>query len=140
MLRLYGEHTIYKLELIYRATWRSIALHAFLFLTYLFFTNHITFPREFLAAFYSLVVLGFLLSRFTGTAFQEMLLKNFDVRKAVAVLGMNPGGLKLAAFLEQQSSVNFVGFLGEEGFYVDPSGQLLPAASEQLKKAATAGV
>jgi Undecaprenyl-phosphate glucose phosphotransferase len=140
VFRLYGQYTIYKLELIYRATWRSIAVHAFLFLTYLFFTNHIEFPRQFLVGFYSLVTLGFIMSRFTGTYLQEMLSKNFDIRKAVAVLGMNPGGLKLAAYLEQQSSVNFVGFLGDEGFYVDPDGQLLPAASEQLRNAAKAGV
>ena len=140
MFRLYGEHTIYKLELIYRSTWRSIALHAFVFLIFLFFTNKIDFPRDFLVAFYSMVTLSFLLSRFTGTAFQEMLASHFDIKKPVAVLGLNPGGLKLAAYFEQQSSVNFVGFLGEEGFYVDPSGKLLPAASEQLRKASRAGV
>src|SRR6476469_6931666 len=56
IFRLYGEHTIYKLELIYRSTWRSIALHAFVFLVYLVFTNHIEFPRDFLGAFYSLLI------------------------------------------------------------------------------------
>ncbi|MBC7915379.1 MAG: undecaprenyl-phosphate glucose phosphotransferase [Pyrinomonadaceae bacterium] len=140
IFRLYGEYTIQKLELIYRATWRSIALHAFVFLAYLFFSNKAELPKNFILSFYGFLATGFLLSRFTGTALQEILTRHFDIRKAVAVLGMNDGGLRLAAFLEQQSSVNFVGFLGEEGFYVDPSGQLLPAASEQLRKAANAGV
>ncbi len=138
--RLYSESTIFKIELIYRATWRSVTLHAFVFLVYLFFTNRTDFPREFLIAFYGLVTLGFTLSRFTGTAFQDLLAKSFDIKKSVAVLGMNAGGLKLAAYLEKQRGVNFVGFLGGEGFYVDPSGNLLPAATDQLKKAANAGV
>jgi putative colanic acid biosynthesis UDP-glucose lipid carrier transferase len=140
LFRLYAEDTIHKLELIYRATWKSIALHAFIFLTYLFFTNSESISREFIATFYTFVAVGFMLSRFTGTAIQFTLTKNFDIRKAVAILGMNPGGLRLAAYLEAQSSVNFTGFLGDDGFYVDPQGKLIPAASEQLKKASIAGV
>ncbi|MBC7915154.1 MAG: exopolysaccharide biosynthesis polyprenyl glycosylphosphotransferase [Pyrinomonadaceae bacterium] len=140
LFRLYGEQTILKLESIYRATWRSIALHSFLFLAYLFFTYTIGFPRYFVIIFYSCVGFGFLFSRFMGTALQNILIQNFDIRKAVAVLGMNPGGLKLAAYLEQQSNMNFVGFLGKEGYYVDPDGQLLPAAIQQLREASKAGV
>lgn len=140
IFRLYSKDTIHSLLPIYRATWRSVALHAFLFLVYLFFSQNTSFPREFLAAFYTMLVLGFMLSRFTGTAIQDNLNKHFNIRKAVAVLGMNPGGVKLAAYLEEQSSLNFRGFLGDEGFYVDPKGKLIPAAAEQLKKAASAGV
>ncbi len=132
---LYSECTTYKLEAIYRATWRSIAFHIFLFLIYLFFSNNLNFPKHFLMTFYFLAGSGFLLSRFTGTAIQSTLNKNFDIRKAVAVLGMNRGGLKLAAYLEKQSSLNFVGFLDQsaEDFK-------LPAAAKQLKKAAESGV
>ena len=36
---LYSEETIYKLEYIYRSTWKSIVLHGFFFLAYLFFTE-----------------------------------------------------------------------------------------------------
>ncbi|MFD2162893.1 undecaprenyl-phosphate glucose phosphotransferase [Paradesertivirga mongoliensis] len=137
---LYRDHTIPKLEFIYRATWRSIALHTFLFLAYLFFTYQIDFPRHFIVIFYGFMGFGFILSRFTGTALQNLLIRHLDIRKAVAVLGMNSGGLKLAAFLEQQSNMKFVGFLGKEGFYVDKEGKLIPAARQQLKKAATAGI
>ncbi|MBC8051955.1 MAG: undecaprenyl-phosphate glucose phosphotransferase [Sphingobacteriaceae bacterium] len=140
IFRLYTTDTIHSLVLIYRATWKSIALHSFLFLTFIFFTGSASFPREFLAIFYTMFTVGFMLSRFTGTAIQDNLHKHFDIRKAVAVLGMNPGGLKLAAYLEEQSSLNFTGFLGDEGFYIDPQGKLIPAASEQLRKAAHAGV
>lgn len=140
LFRLYGEDTIQKIEFIYRATWKSIATHTFVFLLYLFFSNKADLPKSFILSFYGLLTTGFLLSRFTGTAFQDLLIKKFNIRKSVAVLGMNVGGLKLAAYLEQQSSVNFVGFLGEEGFFVDPNGKLLPAASEQLRKASRAGV
>lgn len=140
VFRLYGQQTILKIESIYRATWRSIALHSFLFLLYFVFTYNHDFPRIFISIFYCLTGLAFLLSRFTGTAFQNTLIKYFDIRKAVAVLGMNSGGLKLGAYLEMQNSMRFVGFLGKEPMHIDPDGQLLPAARQQLKAAANAGV
>src|SRR5688500_7475264 len=50
--RLYAEDTIDKLESIYRATWRSIVFHIFIFLVYLVFANLDEFPRTFIASFY----------------------------------------------------------------------------------------
>ncbi|MDB4901021.1 MAG: hypothetical protein JWQ63_302 [Mucilaginibacter sp.] len=140
IFRLYSEDTIYKIESIYRATWKSLVLHSFFFMSYLLSTDHADFPKNFLILFYALVVIGFLLSRFTGTALEGLFKRNFDTRKMVAVLGMNRGGLKLAAYLEQQSSFNFVGFLGEENYYVNEDGELLGAAAEQFKTAANSNV
>ncbi|HEY4327712.1 MAG TPA: undecaprenyl-phosphate glucose phosphotransferase [Mucilaginibacter sp.] len=140
IFRLYSEDTIHKLEYIYRSTWKSIALHGFFFLSYLLSTDHADSLRYFIFIFYTMMVIGFLLSRFTGTAFEGLFKRNFDTRKIVAVLGMNRGGLKLAAYLEQQSSFNFVGFLGEENYYVDENGQLLAAAAEQFKTAANSNI
>lgn len=139
MLRLYSEDTIRKLEFIYRRTWRSVALHAVIFIFYLFFTNTDV-SRNFMVSFYCLMVSGFLVSRFTGTAIETILSKYFSIRRPVAVLGMNEGAIKFAAYLEQQKSFHFRGFLGEEGLYVDEDGELLPSTSEQLKIAAKSGV
>lgn len=136
---LYSECTIHKLELVYKATWRSVALHTFVFLTYLFFASDTSFPRSFFIIFYSLSAFSFLVSRFTGTALQSMLNKNYDIRKVVAVLGMNTGGLKLASYLQKQSSLNFVGFLGEHPTK-DNEGIQITSAIEQLRIASDSGV
>ena len=136
---LYSECTIHKLELVYKATWRSVVLHTFVFLTYLFFTSGTSFPKSFFTIFYSLTAFSFIVSRFTGTALQSMLNKNFDIRKVVAVLGMNNGGLKLASYLQKQSSLNFVGFLGEHPIKDNEDIQV-PSAIEQLRIASDSGV
>lgn len=138
--RLYTIPVIQSLESIYRATWRAIVLHGVLFISMLLFAYQYDFSRVFILTFYSLTILSFLLSRFTGTAIEMMLMKNFGIRKMVAVLGKNSGGFRLATYLEQQKSVQFQGFLGEEGYYVDENGELIPAAYRQLKLAATSGV
>ena len=139
---LYSDCTINKVELIYRSTWRSIILHIFLFVFYLFSTNQNDFPKLYLISFNVLLIFGFVLSRFTGTAFQSILVKNYDIRKAVAVLSLNSGATKLASYLKKQSSLNFVGFLGEKSqSYVGNDGTLtLPWAAQQLKEAANSGV
>jgi putative colanic acid biosynthesis UDP-glucose lipid carrier transferase len=141
IFRLYTEQIVLKQELIYKSTWKSAALHVALFIAYLFFTNTSDFSKSFFISFYALMVFSFLLSRFIGTALQATLNKNFDVRTAVAVMGMNQGGLKLAKYLEQQSSLHFVGFLGEGSSSVNEKGELIMASTaDQLKVAATSGV
>ena len=141
IFQLYAQHVLRKQELIYKASWRSVALHICLFIAYLFFSSSLDFSKHFFITFYALLIFAFLLSRFTGTALQTMLNKNFDMRIAVAVLGMNPGGVKLAEYLDKQSSFNFVGFLGEGTSHVNETGKLVMAtAAEQLMVAAGAGV
>ncbi len=138
---LYSECTVNRVESIYRATWRGIALHLALFLAYLFFSNQADFPKHFLVIFALLFMFGFLLSRFTGTALQTTLVKNYDIRKAVAVLGINKGALKLASYLDQQSSLNFVGFLGQTPHDSNFDKQLIfSKAAVHLKEAARSGV
>ena len=86
------------------------------------------------------MIFGFLLSRFIGTALQALLNKNFGVRKSVAILDMNQGGSRLARYLEQQSSLNFKGFL-DEGFSVSENGELvMTSAARQLTAAVNSGV
>jgi len=96
-------------------------LHMGLFMAYLFFRNSIDFSKYLFISFYVLLIVSFLLSRFTGTALQAIIHKNFGIRKAVAILDINHGGLKLAKYLEQQSSLNFVGFL-DDGISVSEQG------------------
>lgn len=140
VFRLYGEEIVFKLVNIYRATYKSVALHLFIFLVYITFTNQSDFHRYFIVAFYTLMMTGFLLSRFVGTALQGMLKRNFKISKPVAVLGKNEGGLRLATYLEEQPSFNFLGFLGDESLYVDDFGKLIPAAAVQLQTAANLGI
>ena len=137
---LYSENTIHKLEFVYRATWRSVALQALLFMAYLFFTSQTDFSKHFLVSFFALTAFSFLLSRFTGTVIQTLFLKNFDVRKSVAVLGTNQGSLKLASYLELQNNLNFVGFLGEKSVHIKNLEAPVPTTSELLKEAADAGI
>jgi len=140
VFKLYNESTIHVVEFIYRATWKSLAMHISLFLVYLYLTNAVNFSKPFFIYFYTLLTLSFLLSRFMGTALQALLNKNFGVRKDVAILDMNRGGSKLARYLEQQSSLNFKGFL-DDGFSVSESGELvMTSAAKQLTHAVNSGV
>jgi Undecaprenyl-phosphate glucose phosphotransferase len=141
IFQLYSQSVIRKQELIYKASWRSVALHLGLFIAYLFFRGSLDFSRHFFLTFYSLLIFGFLLSRFTGTALQAILIKNFDMRTAVAVLGLNQGAVKLGEYLEKQSSLNFVGFLDEGVTHVSETGELVMAsAAKQMMVAASSGV
>src|SRR5260221_2147874 len=140
IFKLYTQHTIHNPESIYRATWKSLALQLTVFNGYLFLSNAIDFSKPFFISFYALLVVSFLLSRFTGTALQAILNKNFGVRKAVDILDMNQGGYKLAKYLEQQNSLNFVGFL-DDGISVSEQGELvMTSAAKQLMAAVNSGV
>ena len=140
MVGLYNASSVKNLESIFRGTWRSIVLHGLFFVAFLFFSHSVHFPHIFLVTFYGLLTIGFVLSRFTGTAMDEVLRRHFNVRKPVAVLGMNEGGMRLAAYLDQENHYEFTGFLEHDGYYVDDKGELLPSAVSQLKEAASAGV
>src|SRR5688572_25388977 len=83
LFRLYHEETVYKIELIFRATWRSVALHAFVFISYLFFSSNGPLAKEFIVCFYILIGTGFFLSRLTGTALHDFFITHIDARKGV---------------------------------------------------------
>jgi putative colanic acid biosynthesis UDP-glucose lipid carrier transferase len=139
LLGLYTGKSL-KLEHVYSASWKSLILHFFLFACYLSISNNFEFPKFFISVFYTLVVLGLLLSRFLGTAFESIIKRNFNVKKSVAILGNNKGGMRLANYFEDQKDVNFVGFLGNENFYVDPSGALIKTAEKQFRAAANSKI
>lgn len=134
---VYADKIIQRVESIYRSTLRSFVLHSVLFVFYLTFSKEIGFSRQFLVIFYGSMSFGFLISRFAGTFLESVLKRHFNIRKSVAVLGMNTTGLRLASFFESNNNYSFEGFLNEEnGLYVDEEGKILPSASEQIKVAA----
>jgi putative colanic acid biosynthesis UDP-glucose lipid carrier transferase len=140
IFKLYSNQTIHRLEAIYRATGKSILLHIALIVYFLYFSDLVVFSKNFYISFYTLLIIAFLLSRFIGTIFQALLTKNFSIRKAVAILDMNKTGLKLAKYLEQQSNLNFMGFLSE-GISVNGYGELIENfPARQLRFAVDSGI
>ena len=137
---LYGEKTILKMEFVFRATWKSVGLQGLIFLAFLFLSHQAGFPKGFLIAFYVLLIFSFLLSRFMGTTVQTLFLKKYDMRKAVAILSLNKGSIKLASYLETQSSLNFVGFLHDPSFHLANDESTEPSMPEMIKAAANAGI
>lgn len=140
--RLYVVRETGRLVFSYRATLRSYLMHMVFFVFYLVFFKQVDISRHFLLLFYGFTALGFLFSRFGGVLTESFMRKYFAVRKPVAILGKNNMGLRLATYFEKmEDRVNFQGFLnGGNGLYVDSNGEVLPAASEQIKVAAQQGV
>lgn len=138
---LYTEYGARRLERIYRGTYKSILLHAVLFAVYLMLAKDVDFSRTFLLVFYGLLVIGFILNRFIGTAFQFLLVHRFNVTKKVALLGGSPTGNRLAAYLEKQRNIDFYGYLDREAnIYDTDDGELSELTITQLEQAAQDGV
>jgi Undecaprenyl-phosphate glucose phosphotransferase len=131
--------TLQSLEKIYRGTWKSAALFVGLCSIVLFAnkTNFPLFPIFILCVF---LAIAFLFSRFIGTLSLTLINKKYDTRKSVAILGMNNGGLKLGNYLNQQNSLNFVGFLDSNAPKYHSLGQKKLSAKDYLKAAAESGV
>ncbi|RZM19494.1 MAG: undecaprenyl-phosphate glucose phosphotransferase [Pedobacter sp.] len=138
---LYTEYGARRLERIYRGTYRSVVLHAALFAVYLMLAKDVDFSRTFLLVFYGLLVLGFVLNRFIGTAFQYILVNKFNVTRKVALIGSNATGNRLAAYLEKQRNVDFYGYLDQQAsIYDGEQGELSEVTLAQLALAAENGV
>jgi putative colanic acid biosynthesis UDP-glucose lipid carrier transferase len=140
IFKIYTYQTVHKLESIYRATWKTILLHFLIFSVYLFGADNSAFNRTFFIILYAILIGAFLISRFIGTIFQIAITKNYGVRKVVAILDMNHSGLQLAKYLNQQSSLDFVGFLSNS-VSVNENGELVENSPEkQLRMAVSSGV
>lgn len=137
--KLYIDGSIHSLVYIYKATRKSATLHFLLFIIFLFFSNQINFPRNFVLILYGNLIAGLLLSRFIGTAIITTLSKSYNIRKSVAVLGMNSGGLKLADYLLKQSTLKFVGFLDEHDTTKSSKSKTF-SIKEKLRAAAESGI
>ncbi|MXV50201.1 undecaprenyl-phosphate glucose phosphotransferase [Pedobacter sp. HMF7647] len=138
---LYKEQTIQKLEKIYRSTFRSIVLHGFVFLIYQLLSNDTQISTLFLVIFYHIMGGGFLLSRFIGTVFEQVLIDRYKIRKPVAIMDATGAGIRLAEYLRDDKNFNFHGFLGDStSVHTDASGEVLSTISDQLRYAAEQGV
>lgn len=138
IFQLYNKSNIKNIEQIYRRTWKSLVLHVILVILFVSVYENIVLPSTFTLIFYTTCVICFILSRFACTLIETILIKRYKTRKPVAVLGLNQMGLRLASFFEMnKKQYSFKGFLDSEGsMFVDKAGNLLPAASEQLRIAA----
>ncbi|WP_442589161.1 undecaprenyl-phosphate glucose phosphotransferase [Pedobacter sp. AW31-3R] len=138
---LQNAHGVGKLEKIYRGTWKSVVLHLGLFAVYLLFTGNAEFSRTFLVYFYCLLCTGFILSRFIGTTFRYLILHKFNATRKVAIIGTDHTASRLALYFENQSNVDFYGFIADdESFYSRNGTPLSPVFSGKLAAAAGIGV
>ncbi|MEJ5961911.1 undecaprenyl-phosphate glucose phosphotransferase [Pedobacter immunditicola] len=142
ILRLYSVNSIKSLEQLYRASWKSTALHMIFFMLYLIINLNSSIPRSLLFLFYFVLCFSILASRFICTVLDPYLRQRYQVRKIVAVMGMNDTGNRLATYFKQnQSTYRFEGFLNNENaLFVDVFGKIMPGTCEQIKQAAARGI
>lgn len=139
--KLYNESTIHNVQNIYKATGIGVLLHSLFFAAFSFLVVPDFFQIQLLIIFYLVFIFGLFISRVFGTSLIYSISENYGVRKAVAILGMNDGGLKLSSYLLKQSSLNFVGFLDQN--YASGNGEISANASstnDRLKAAADSGI
>ncbi|MDB5110831.1 MAG: UDP-N-acetylglucosamine:LPS N-acetylglucosamine transferase [Mucilaginibacter sp.] len=92
IFRLYSEYTVYKLQDIYKATWRSMVLHVALFSIYLLLTIHSGFPSYFIFIYSLFIISAFFFSRILCLAFMPLLNFDFNNRKANILAIASVGG------------------------------------------------
>ena len=124
--KVYDKENSMRIENNFRATWRSLALHAFLMTVYFVFTKNTSYSRQFLIFLYIFLAATFTVSRFGMTLIDIYFRRRMRTKTSVAVLGFNPTGIKLANYFEKQSPhFNFKGILDEkETMFVSEAGEL----------------
>lgn len=138
MFQLYNKSNIQSIEQIFRRTWKSVCLHVLLFVLSTRLLPGGNVSLEFLAGLYLIIGLGFLISRFACTVIENVFLRQYKIRRPVAVIGSNQTAIRLASYFEShRNQFSFKGlFKGEDSLLVDQSGNLLSGACEQIKLAA----
>ncbi|MBE9599594.1 undecaprenyl-phosphate glucose phosphotransferase [Pedobacter sp. MC2016-24] len=140
---LYAAHEYGRLEQIYRCTWRTVVMHALLFVAYLFLQHDLKSLGISMLILYALLSFAFILSRFIGTAIQFLLIHKFNASKRVAVMGGNATGARLADYLKGQRNIDFYGFIrdnNKDGLFNDDEFHLDELALVEMQLAATEGV
>lgn len=132
--RLYSTSKTSTLESIYRGTWRSICLHALILISYVLVNGDLNVVASWLIAFYAMTISGFILSRFTATALEQVFRKEFPVSELPIGNTKGPTKMKLAAFYDHVPSKykDFQETLSKEKLYVNASGDL--SADSGIKK------
>jgi hypothetical protein len=90
VFNLYSGYTIYKINDIYKATWRVVVFH--LLAVYLLIGNNDAFPANFTLTYGVVVGLGFVLSRILCIAIMPLVKFNFETRKANIMAIASVGG------------------------------------------------
>lgn len=138
LFQIYNKSNINNLEEIFRRTWKSLFMHLLMVVLSIVLLQSSEVSRTFLVLFYSLLVISFLTSRFSCTLVELLFIKHSQITTSVAVMGSNKMGYKLASFFEDnKKQYSFKGFLDEnDSLFIDPAGNLLPDACQQIRKAA----
>ncbi len=111
LIRLYSRTTAQSTENVYAKSWRSIILHIVTACCFLFYNNSAS-VKKFLLITFLLELIGFLISRFIITAFEQYHERISRFKKTIAVIGYNETGIKLAEYFKQNKlSYNFAGFV-----------------------------
>lgn len=138
LFQIYNKSNVNNLEEIFRRTWKSLFIHLVLVILSMVLLKSSDISRSFLVVFYSLLVISFLASRFSCTLFELLFTRHYKMTTSVAVMGSNKMGFRLASFFEDnKKQYSFKGFLDEnDSLFVDPAGNLLPDACQQIRTAA----
>jgi putative colanic acid biosynthesis UDP-glucose lipid carrier transferase len=138
---LYNNGGHRKMESLYRATWKSVAVHLVLFTSYLIFHQDHHFSKFFVIVFYLFLIFGFVINRFIGTSFHVMAMHQFKTIKKVALMGSSQATIHVNNFLKGQKNVAFYGSLGgDESIYFDEGTVVAVSVAQRLAKAAISGV
>lgn len=138
LYRVFGEN---KMEQVYRATWRTFALHVILYVLYLQFhmANHLSVSLVFW--FYVLLAGAFILNRLIGTSIHYLAVDRFRLSREVAVIGSNQTSIRLIDHFKQERSFLFYGTIGgDECIYFDELQIISSGIAGRLSDAAAAGV
>jgi len=92
VFRVYTEYTVYKLDDINKATWRSILLYAILIELYIKITAPYAFPSNFVYVFLGLVTVTFVVSRLSFSVIEKVMDFNFSKRTASVLAIASIGG------------------------------------------------
>jgi putative colanic acid biosynthesis UDP-glucose lipid carrier transferase len=139
---LYTSRSIHRIDNIYRLTVKSFNVFSVLFLSSMTLSKTYQFSFSFVFLFYLAVLVALILSRVLGAAFERTLKRNFKITRAVAVIGLNSMGLRLAGFFQNTDNhFSFQGFLNQEdNSILDDGGEVLETVREQIIIAANSGI
>lgn len=118
LLKLYPKSNITGIELMYRATWKTMVLHFGCVSLLYFFAVKGTDDRKLsmLLFCYCLMGIMFVLSRFFLTYIMEYFIKKSKIRRKIVVVGYNNKAREVAEWLNTEGS-----FYSFEGFFDDHS-------------------
>ncbi|RYE36254.1 MAG: undecaprenyl-phosphate glucose phosphotransferase [Sphingobacteriaceae bacterium] len=138
-MQLYHRETAQRTEFIFQKSWRAVVLHALTFNVVVLLTNYASYSKNFLIYIFAFEIIGFLISRFVITAFEQYHIKRVRHKKKIAIVGYNETAKRLADyFIKNQMSYNFSGFFDHtEKSYVDHSNQELIRPIDSLMEFAS---